>query len=196
MSICRALSGKFSFVAAWSPGLPRAGLVWFKTLESRDVDSDDGSGSLESLFLLLSQLGTFIQESLQWLAEWMRSPWCIWNSGTHLSILDPGMCKPAAWEGTDSFPWLRFIWCLISITLQSHSPTWSSCWYLSPLLHTSSMVVAVPERRKGWCGGQVYKNIRGKLWVGLKNHCKILPAPLCPAVLQKSHFSKTNSKSN
>ena len=131
------------------------GPAWVgSVIGTQNVDSDDESGSLESLFSLLSQLGTFIQESLQWLAEWMRSPWCIWNSGTHLSILDPGMCKPAAWEGTDSFPWLRFIWCLISITLQSHSPTWSSCWYLSPLLHTSSMVVAVPERRKvAWRSG-------------------------------------------
>lgn len=35
-------------------------------VQSLDVDSDDESGLLESLFALLSQLGTFIQESLQW----------------------------------------------------------------------------------------------------------------------------------
>ena len=51
---------------SWGPQ-GRPGLV--QPLEPRDVDSDDESGSLESLFALLSQLGTFIQESLQWLAE-------------------------------------------------------------------------------------------------------------------------------
>ena len=39
-----------------------------QSLDLRDVDSDDESGPLESLFALLSQLGTFIQESLQWQA--------------------------------------------------------------------------------------------------------------------------------
>lgn len=51
---------------SWAPqGWP--GLV--QSLELRDVDSDDESGLLDSLFALLSQLGTFIQESLLWRAE-------------------------------------------------------------------------------------------------------------------------------
>lgn len=71
-------------------------------------------------FALLSQLGTFIRESLQWQAQWMGSPWSAWNSGTQLSILDPHVC--AAWEGTDSFPCLRFFRCLVSITLNLTPP--------------------------------------------------------------------------
>lgn len=51
---------------SWAPqGWP--GLVL--SVELRDVDSDDESGLLESRFALLSQLGTFIQESLLWQAE-------------------------------------------------------------------------------------------------------------------------------
>lgn len=51
---------------SWAPqGWP--GLV--QSLELRDVDSDDESGLLDSLFALLSQLGTFIQESLLWQVE-------------------------------------------------------------------------------------------------------------------------------
>lgn len=109
---------------------------------------DDESGLVESLLALLSPLGTFIQESVPWQAEWKGSPWCVWSSGSHLSIPDVGMVKPAAWEGTDSFPWLRFIWCLLSIALKSQFPTCTSCWYLRPLLHTSSMVAAVTGGRK------------------------------------------------
>lgn len=109
---------------------------------------DDESGLLEPLLALLSLLGTFIQESLPWQAKWKRSPWCVWSIGWHLSIPDVGTVKPAVWEGTDSFPGLRFIWCLLSIALKSLSPTCTSCWCLRPLLHTSSMETAVTGGRK------------------------------------------------
>lgn len=112
----------------WNPGLPRASLACFRQWSSGMLILAVSPACLSKfLHFFLSWAHLFKNHCHSTLSE-LGSPWCIWNSGWHLSIPDLGMCKPAARARTASVPWLRFISCLVSIALKSHFSTWSSCW--------------------------------------------------------------------
>lgn len=155
-------------------------------VELRDVDSGDEPGLLDHFFALLSQLGTFVPESLLWQAEWVGSPWCIWNSNAYLSITDLGTFTPLLEKGQPhSLGWdLSVARYQLHLNLTSPPAVPADT---SVLFCTLQIWWLQSQKEERLSEGQVYKNIRGKRGE-VQNHCKFLPALLCPAVFQKSHF--------
>lgn len=188
MSIDRAFEGKFPFAAAWSgaPGLPRAGLVWF---------SHWTSGML-TLMMSLARENHFLHFFLSWghlfknhcngrLSEW-----------GHL-----GLYETAAHNYQS---WIRV--CVLLEKGQTHSLGWdlSDAWYqlrLISLPHLESLLISkssFAHFKYGGCSSRKEKGwveVRSvKIWEASlgrsKESRKMLPAPLCPTLLQKSHPRK------
>lgn len=174
--------------ACWCPGHPEAGLVWFN-LWSLEMWIPWWGWLVGITFCSSFPVGD-IYSRITAMAGWVRGVTLVCMK-QRLSSINPdlGMCKPAAWEGTGSFPWLRFIWRLISIALKSHSPTWSACWYCV-LFCTLQVGWQQFQKEERLNGGQGYKNIRGKLglvWESLH----IFTSSSVSCSLTESHFSKT-----
>lgn len=93
-----------------------------------------------------------------------------------------------AWEGTGSFPRWDLSVAQYQLHLNLTSPPAVPA-DTSVLFCTLQVWRLQSEKEEGLSRGQIYKNIRGKLGE-VQNHCKFLPALLCPAVFQKSHFSR------
>lgn len=198
MSTSRDLRDELPFFAAWSwadevLGFP--GPAWLgSVLELRDVDSDDESTLLESLSAPLSQLGDLLKNPCYGrLSEWGHLGVYETVAHIYLSIPDLGMFKPAAWEGTDSFPWLRFIWCLIAIALKSNSPTWEFLLIPKSSFAHFKYGGCSSRRKKGWIEVRSIK-ISEEILGRSKNHCKFLPV-LCVLQCYKITLLKTDSKS-
>lgn len=173
----------------WSPGLPWP--AWLGSVSGAQACWFWWWAWLvRSFFALLSQLGAFVPESLLWQVDWVGLPWCIWNSSAYLSITDLGTFKPLLEKGQPhSLGWDLSV-ARYQLHLNLPSPP-AVPVDTSVLFCTLQIWRLQSQKEERLSGGQICKNVRGKLGE-VQNHCTFLPAPLpvCPAVFQKSHFSR------